>query len=89
MSNFEYLFRFFQLRLPDENKNKYSKFDTSKSMSYQGQNKRKILSLQKSINFDKKKYINIIYNLPNLVHRFETFRNVKENVIRVVHNFQM
>ena len=30
------LFCFFQLRLPEENNNKYSKFDTSKLMSYQG-----------------------------------------------------
>ena len=32
VSNFEYLFWFFPLRLPEENNNKYSKFDTSKSI---------------------------------------------------------
>ena len=34
--NFEYLFWFIQLQLPVEKKYKYSKFDTSKSISYQG-----------------------------------------------------
>jgi hypothetical protein len=29
--NFEYIFSFFQLGLPEENNNKYSKFDSSKS----------------------------------------------------------
>ena len=36
LSNFEYLFCLFQLRLPVQTNKKYSKFDTSKSMSYQG-----------------------------------------------------
>jgi hypothetical protein len=30
--------------VPEENKNKYSKFEMSKLMSYQGQHKQKILS---------------------------------------------
>ena len=35
VSNFEYLFDFFQLRLPvEKNNNKYSKLDTSESMSF-------------------------------------------------------
>ena len=33
VSNFEYLFWFFQLPLPVENSNNYSKFDTSKNLS--------------------------------------------------------
>ena len=37
-------FEFFQVRLPEENNDKYSKFDTSKSMSYQGQSLLKMYS---------------------------------------------
>ena len=38
IQNIEYLFWFFQVRLPEENNNIFfSKFDMSKSMSYQGQ----------------------------------------------------
>ena len=32
----EYLFWFFKVQPPEENNNKYSKFDTSKLMTYQG-----------------------------------------------------